>query len=95
MARADRKTWPDGSVTVHIVAVFVPEDPSIATERLARTEFHELDGSVTIKGLAIRLSREGERIIIRDAGWVRFLDEGVVAGGPHPFLEIDPAEVFC
>jgi hypothetical protein len=50
---------------------------------------------LTTKGLAIRLYREGEGTIIRDAGWVRFLEDGLVVRGPHPFLETDPADVYC
>jgi hypothetical protein len=93
--RTTTQTWPDGSQTVHIVAEFVPENPSIASERFARTDLYEPDGSVTIKGLAIRLYRNGEGTIIRDAGWVRFMEDGLVVRGPHPFLETDPAEVYC
>jgi hypothetical protein len=48
-----------------------------------------------VKGLAIKVYRKGEGTIIRDAGWVRFLQDGVLFRGPHPFLETDPAEVFC
>jgi hypothetical protein len=89
------KTFPDGSETVHIVAQFVPDDPGIASERDAFTDFIAPDGTITTKGLAIRLYRQGEGTIIRDAGWVRFLQDGLVVRGPHPFLETDPATVFC
>jgi hypothetical protein len=93
--RMTTKTFPDGSQTVHVVAEFVPEDPSIASERAAWTDFVEPDGTVTTKGLAIRLYRQGGGTIIRDAGWVRFLDGGLVVRGPHPFLETNPADVYC
>jgi hypothetical protein len=46
-------------------------------------------------GLAIRLYRRGQGTVIRDAGWVRFLENGLVVRGPHPFPETDPAEVYC
>lgn len=93
--RTTTQTWPDGTETVHIFAEFVPEDPSIATERFSRTDIYEPDGSVTIKGLAIRLYRHGEGTIIRDAGWLRVLEDGVVVRGPHPFFETDPADAYC
>ena len=93
--RTTTKTWPDGSQTVHINAEFVPDDPSIASERNAFTDVVAPDGTVTTKGLAIRLYRKGEGTIIRDAGWVRFLEDGLVVRGPHPFLETDPVDVYC
>jgi hypothetical protein len=93
--RTTTKTWPDGSQTVHVNAEFVPDDPSIASERNAFTDVVAPDGTLTTKGLAIRLYRKGEGTIIRDAGWVRFLEDGLVVRGPHPFLETDPADVYC
>lgn len=93
--RVVTQTWPDSSQTVHVVADIVPDDPSIASERFARTDVYEADGSVMIKGLAIRLHRAGEGTIIRDAGWLRFLDGGFAVRGPHPFLETDAADVYC
>ena len=93
--RITTKTFPDGSQTVHVVAHFVSDDPTIASERDAFTDVIDPDGTVTTKGLAIRLYRQGEGTIIRDAGWVRFLEDGLVVRGPHPFLETDPADVFC
>ena len=93
--RTTTQTWPDGSVTVHSYTEFVPEDPTIASERSSRTDIYEPDGSVTIKGLAIRLYRQGEGTIIRDAGWLRLDEDGLVFNGPHPFLETDPADVYC
>ena len=89
------KTFPDGSVTEHINVEYVPDDPSIASERYGRTNFFAPDGTQTIVGLAIRLYRKGEGTIIRDAGWVRVEEDGLVIRGPHPFLETDPAEVYC
>ena len=89
------KTYPDGTQTVHVNAEFIPDDPRIASERDAFTDAIEPDGTLTTKGLAIRLYRKGEGTIIRDAGWVRFLDDGFVVRGPHPFLDTDPAEVLC
>jgi hypothetical protein len=89
------KTFPDGSRTVHTVARWVPDDPTIASELDARTDIFASDGTQTVKGLAIKVYRKGEGTIIRDAGWVRFLQDGVLFRGPHPFLETDPAEVFC
>ena len=53
------------------------------------------DGTRTVKGLAIRLYRHGEGTIIRDAGWVRFLENGLLVRGPYPFIETDPADVYC
>ena len=91
------KTFPDGSQTVHRRVQFVPDDPSIASERWARTDFFAPDGTVRIVGLAIRLYRKGEGTIIRDAGWVQVLENGLVVRGPHPFLENrDEAEqLYC
>jgi hypothetical protein len=89
------KRFPDGSETVHVVVEYVPDDPSIATERYARTEIYGVDGSITIKGLGVRLYRKGEGTIIRAAGWVRFDEDGVIGHGPHDFLETDPADVYC
>jgi hypothetical protein len=93
--RTTTKTFPDGSRTVHVNAEFVPDDPRIASERNAFTDKIAPDGTVTTIGLAIRLYRKGEGTIIRDAGWVRFLEDGLVVRGPHPFLETDPADVYC
>jgi hypothetical protein len=93
--RTTTKTFPDGSQTVHVNAEFVPDDPTIASERNAFTDVIAPDGTLTTKGLAIRLYRKGEGTIIRDAGWVRFLEDGLVVRGPHPFLETDPADVYC
>ncbi len=93
--RVTVKTYPDGYQTVHVVSEFVPDDPRIASERNAFTDVIETDGTLTTKGLAIRLYRKGEGTIIRDAGWVRFLEDGLVVRGPHPFLETDPADVYC
>jgi hypothetical protein len=36
----------------------------------------------------------GERTIIRDAGWIRFFEDGLVVRGPHRFLDTDPADVY-
>jgi hypothetical protein len=72
--RVTTKTFPDGSQTVHVNGDFVPDDPSIASERDAFTAPGE---TVTTVGLAIRLYRQGEGTIIRDAGWVRFLEDGL------------------
>jgi hypothetical protein len=93
--RTTTKTFPDGSQTVHVNAEFVPDDPRIASERNAFTDRIAPDGTLTTGGLAIRLYRKGEGTIIRDAGWVRFLEDGLVIRGPHPFLETDPADVYC
>jgi hypothetical protein len=91
------KTFPDGSQTVHRRVQFVPDDPNIASERWARTDFFAPDGTERIVGLAIRLYRHGEGTIIRDAGWVQVLEDGLVIRGPHPFLENqDEAEqLYC
>jgi hypothetical protein len=93
--RTTTKTFPDGSQTVHVNAEFVPDDPRIASERNAFTDRITPDGTLTTGGLAIRLYRKGEGTVIRDAGWVRFLEDGLVVRGPHPFLETDPADVYC
>ena len=54
------------------------------------------DGTLTIVGLAIRLFRQGEGTIIRDAGWLRLLEDGLTVRGPHPYiLDTDPADVYC
>jgi hypothetical protein len=94
--RTTIKTFPDGSQTVHRIAECVPDDPSIASERWGRTDRIAPDGTLTIAGLAIRLYRQGEGTIIRDAGWVRVLEDGLVVRGPHPFLgDTNPADVYC
>jgi hypothetical protein len=93
--RTTTKTFPDGSQTVHVNAEFIPDDPRIASERNAFTDRIAPDGTVTTVGLAIRLYRKGEGTVIRDAGWVRFLEDGLVVRGPHPFLDTDPADVYC
>ena len=93
--RTTTKTYPDGYTTVHVNGELVPDDPRIASERDAFTDVIEPDGTVTTKGLAIRLYRKGEGTVIRDAGWVRFLEDGLIVRGPHPFLDTDPADVFC
>jgi hypothetical protein len=93
--RTTTKTFPDGSQTVHVNAEFVPDDPRIASERNAFTDRIAPDGTLTTGGLAIRLYRKGQGTVIRDAGWVRFLEDGLVVRGPHPFLETDPADVYC
>jgi hypothetical protein len=92
------KTFPDGSQTVHRKVQFIPDDPAIASERWARTDFFAPDGTERIVGLAIRLYRKGGGgTIIRDAGWVRVSDDGLVIRGPHPFLQNrDEAErLYC
>lgn len=93
--RTVTKTYPDGTVKVHTVARWVPEDPTISSEFDARTDTFAPDGTQTVKGLAIKVYRKGEGTIIRDAGWVRFMEDGVLFRGPHPFLETDPRDVFC
>jgi hypothetical protein len=93
--RTTTKTFTNGSQTVHVNAEFVPDDPRIASERNAFTDRIAPDGTLTTGGLAIRLYRKGEGTVIRDAGWVRFLEDGLVVRGPHPFLETDPADVYC
>jgi hypothetical protein len=93
--RTTIKTFPDGSETVHRIAEWIPDDPSIASERWGRTDRIAPDGTLTIVGLAIRLYRQGEGTIIRDAGWLRILEDGLVVRGPHPFFDTDPAEVYC
>ena len=94
-ARTITKTFPDGSQTIHVNAEFAADDPRIARERNAFTDRIAPDGTLTTGGLAIRLYRKGEGTVIRDAGWVRFLEDGLVVRGPHPFLETDPADVYC
>jgi len=93
------KTFPDGSLKVHRKVAFTPDDPRIASERWARTDFFAADGTLTIVGLAIRLYRKGGGgTIIRDAGWVEVSDDGLVVRGPHPFLEGDPEKaekLYC
>ena len=92
--RTTTKMFPDGSQTVHVNAEFVPVDPRIASERNAFTDRIAPDGTLTTVGLAIRLYRKGRGTVIGDAGWVRFLENGLVVRGPHPFLETDPADVY-
>jgi hypothetical protein len=94
--RTITKTFPDGSRTIHRNAEWIPDDPRIASERWGRTDRVAPDGTLTIVGLAIRLHRQGEGTIIRDAGWLRLAEDGLTVRGPHPyFLETDPADVYC
>jgi hypothetical protein len=93
--RTTIKAFPDGSETVHITAEWIPDDPTIASERWGRTDRIAPDGTLTVFGLAIRLFRQGEGTIIRDAGWIRFLEDGRVFRGPHTFHDTDPADVYC
>jgi hypothetical protein len=93
--RTTTKTFPDGSQTVQIQASWTPDDPNLASERDVSTRFLDIDGTETIVGLPIRLYRHGEGTIIRDAGWLRVFDDGLLVRGPHPFLETDPADVYC
>jgi hypothetical protein len=94
--RTVTKTFPDGSRTIHKNAEWIPDDPRVASERWARTDRIAPDGTLTIVGLAIRLYRQGEGTIIRDAGWLRLLEDGLTVRGPHPYiLDTDPADVYC
>jgi hypothetical protein len=93
--RTTTKTFADGSQTIHHVAEWVPHDPSLASERWGRTDRIAPDGTHTIVGLAVRVYRQGEGTIIRDAGWIRFFEDGLVVRGPHPFFVTDPADVYC
>ena len=94
--RTITKTFPDGSRTIHKNAEWIPDDPRIASERWGRTDRIAPDGTLTIVGLAIRLYRQGEGTIIRDAGWLRLAEDGLTVRGPHPyFLDTDPADVYC
>jgi hypothetical protein len=90
------KTYADGTEIVHVNARYVPADRRVATEQLSRTEIYAPDGTLTIKGLAIRLSRKGEGTIIRDAGWIHFYEDGILMRGPHDFYGTDdPADFYC
>jgi hypothetical protein len=89
------RTYADGTEVVHVNARYVPADPSIAAEQLSRTDRIAPDGTLTITGLAIRLSRKGEGTLIRDAGWIRFFEDGVLTRGPHEFYGADPADFYC
>jgi len=89
------KTFPDGTETVHSVSLYVPDDPSIASERNARTDIFAPDGTYTIKGLGIRLFTADDRVIVVGAGWLRVTDDGMEIRGPDRYFESDPVDLYC
>ena len=89
--------WPDGRLQVHVVVTYVSADPRVAIEKDAYTELIAADGTRTVVGLPIRLLDPlTGRIIVRDAGRVTFGEDGIVAHGPHPYLDAtDLAPYYC
>lgn len=92
--RITTTSYPDGTVVQHVNVTFVPEDPSIASERDVAHYVFAPDGTVTITGAPIRLYRQGEGTIVRDAGWLKALEDEILVHGPHPFFLTDGADRF-
>ncbi|MBA2768764.1 MAG: hypothetical protein H0U35_06480 [Sporichthyaceae bacterium] len=95
--RVTAQEWADGRRMVHVVVTYVSADPRVAIEKDSYTELISVDGTRTVVGLPIRLiDPQTGRIIIRDAGRITFGEDGVVAHGPHPYVEAaDLAPFYC
>jgi hypothetical protein len=89
-------TYADGSQRFQTSRTFVPEDPRIPIEYGSGMSTFDPDGTQTVHGSPIRLRSQdgGGGIVLRDAGYIRFGDP-ITVHGPHPFLDIDVAEVYC
>lgn len=87
----------DGSETFQVVRTFVPDDPRIPIERGAATAFFSPDGGRRVVGKPLHLFKPRGGVLILDAGLVDFDSAGnvVLVRGPHPSLEIDPADLYC
>jgi hypothetical protein len=87
-------TYADGSQKFQSSRKYVPEDPRIPIEYGAAMSTFDVDGTQTVHGSPIRLQRQGEGIILRDAGYIRFGDP-LTVHGPHPSFDLDLAELYC
>ncbi len=91
------KEFADGTVHVHTVRTYVPDDRSLPVEHDAATAFIRPDGTRTIVGAPIQLRyRDGRRVFL-DAGPVTFGPDDllVTVRGPHPSLTEDLADQYC
>jgi hypothetical protein len=92
------KTFPDGSEQVHVVRLYVPDDPRIPIERGAATAFVAPDGTRTVIGMPLQLFDADGGIRLLDAGFVEFGDE-LIIHGRHEVLVFDPdvdlAPYYC
>jgi hypothetical protein len=89
------KTFPDGSQHFHSTRTFVPADTRIPLEKGASTGFFTPEGVKTVVGKPLQLfGQSGGGVLILDAGRVTFGDT-IDARGPHPSLDIDPADLYC
>lgn len=87
--------FPDGSEQVHVVRIFMPDDPGLPIERGAGTTFITPDGTSTVVGKPIQLIGPDGGVRLLDAGLVTFGDE-LLVHGPHPSLEAeDLAPYYC
>ncbi len=91
------KEFPDGSETLHVVRTFISSDPRIPTEKGASTSFNAPDGSRVVVGKPLHLFDPDGGVLVLDAGWIAFdaLGDPADMRGPHPFLELDPADLYC
>ena len=70
---------------------FVRDDRAIPIERNAFKDVIKPDGTETTVGLAIHLiDQRGGGTVIRDAGWVRFLEDNTVVREPPPLSRNRP-----
>ena len=91
------KQFPDGSRTLKVVRTYTSSDPRVPTEKAAATSFIAPDGSRVLVGKAIHLFRADGGVLLLDAGRISFDPAGEVVdvSGPHPFLDMDPVELYC
>ena len=91
------KEFPDGSETLHTVRTFTSSDPRIPIEKGAATSFNAPDGSRVVVGTPLLLFDPDGGVRTLDAGRIAFdpLGDPVDVRGPHPFLDTDPADLYC
>jgi hypothetical protein len=91
------KEFADGSVTLHVVRTFVPDDPGIPIEKGAGTSFIAPDGTRRVVGKPIQLIGSDGGVRILDAGWIELDEQGNVLAmrGPHPSYGIDLTPYYC
>ena len=91
------KEFPDGTMHIHTVRTYVPEDRNLPVEHDAATALIRPDGTRTVVGAPIQLRyRDGRRVFL-DAGLVTFGPDDLVVTvrGPHPSLTADLADLYC